>query len=149
MHFKIEQREREGITILDLKGRLIFGENEVSLRDRLEALLAQGVRKVILNFKDVSHLDTTGLGTLTFCTEKFRAAGGKLALADLSPEHVNAADALKLDTALEMHADEQDAVNSFFPERLVPHYDLLELVEQIKARRAAGQSTEIQKDEKC
>lgn len=145
MHLKIEQREKEGITILDLHGRLVLGPEDVLLRETILSLLSQNLHNVILNLKEVSHVDTAALGTLVFCTDKLRSSGGKLVLADLSPHDVSAADTLKLDTELEMYPDEQDAVNSFFPERVVPHYDLLQLVQEIKARRSAGQRAENKK----
>ena len=145
MHLDIQQREKDGITILDLHGRLILGSEDNLLRERILSLLAQNVSNVILNLKGVSHIDTVALGTLVLCTEKLRNSGGKLVLTDLNPHHVSEADTLKLDTALEMYPDEQDAVNSFFPERAVPHYDLLQLVHEIKARRSGEQQPEREK----
>ncbi len=115
------------------------------LRERISSLLAQNVHKLILNLKEVSHIDSAALGTLVFFTEKFRSAEGKLVLTGLSQHHVSAADTLKLDTELEMYPDEQDAVNSFFPDRVVPHYDILQVVEEIKARGTMEQAPENKK----
>ena len=145
MHLEIQQREKEGITILDLKGRLILGPEDLSLRESLLSLLANGVRNVVLNFKAVTHIDTAGVGTLVLCTEKFRAAGGRVVLVNLSPAQASVANILKLDSELDIYPDELDAVNSFFPERVVPHFDILQLVEEIKARRASEQSGESKK----
>jgi anti-sigma B factor antagonist len=147
MHLEIQQREKEGITVLDLHGRLVLGPEDVLLRDRILALLDQSVPNAILNLKEVSHIDTAALGTLVFGTEKFRTVGGKLVLTGLNPHHVSAADVLKLDTELEMYPDEQDAVNSFFPERAVPRYDLLQLVQELKARRGSEQTSEARNEE--
>jgi anti-sigma B factor antagonist len=145
MHLEIQQREKEGITILDLKGRLILGPEDLSLRERLLALLASGIRDVILNLKDVTHIDTAGIGTLVLCTEKFRAAGGRLALVNLRAAEASVSNILKLDSELDIYPDERDAVNSFFPDRAVRHYDLLELVEEMKARRGLEQTVENKK----
>jgi len=145
MHLQIEPRENEGITVLDLKGRAVLGPEDAFLRERLLSVLASGVVKLILNFKDVSRIDTAGMGTLIFCTEKFEAAGGKLVLFNLNSDQVNIANALKLETGLNIFPNELDAVNSFFPDRAVPHYDILELIEQIKARKAAQESPESKK----
>ena len=145
MHLEIQQREKEGITILDLKGRLILGPEDLSLRERLLALLASGIRDVILNLKDVTHIDTAGIGTLVLCTEKFRAAGGRLALVNLRAAEASVSNILKLDSELDIYPDDLDAVNSFFPDRAVRHYDLLELVEEMKARRGLEQTVENKK----
>ncbi len=132
MHLEIEQREKEGIVILDLKGRLILGEEDLALRQRLLSLLEAGTHNLILNFKEVSDIDTAALGTLAFCGTKFREAGGKLALLNLAPAQAKLPDILKLNTVFDVYQEEQDAVNSFFPERTVPRFDILEFVETLE-----------------
>src|ERR1700730_5242755 len=145
MHLEIQQREKEGITILDLKGRVVLGREDLSLRERLLSLLANGIRNVILNLKEVTHIDTAGVGTLVLCTERFRTAGGRIVLVNLSPAQVSIANILKLDSELDIYPDQLDAVNSFFPDRAVPHFDILQLVEEIKARRASEHTVESKK----
>ena len=145
MHLEIQQREKEGITVLDLKGRLILGPEDASLRERLPSLVADGIRNVIVNLKHVTHIDTAGVGTLVLCMEKFQAAGGRLVLVNLRPAEATMANILKLDSELDIYPDELDAVNSFFPDRAVRHYDILELVEEIKARRGSEVSVENKK----
>lgn len=125
---EVKEKERDGVVILDLEGRLVLGEEELALRQRIESLVEGGARKLILNLKDISEIDSTGLATLEFCAEKFRAAGGKCVLLNLDPAHTDPADVLKLSTLFETFQDESDAVNSFFPERIVPRYDILEFV---------------------
>jgi len=145
MHLEIQQREKEGVAILDLKGRLILGPGDLSLRERLLSLVADGTRNVVLNLKHVTHVDTAGVGTLVLCTQKFGAAGGRLVLVNLSPAQATTANILKLDSELDLYPNELDAVNSYFPERIVPHFDILQLVEEIKARRGAEQAVEKKK----
>jgi len=125
---EVKQRERDGVVILDLDGRLVLGEEELALRQRIESLVGGGARQLILNLKGISEIDSSGLGTLEFCAEKFRAAGGKCVLLNLDSTHTKPADVLKLSTLFETFQEELDAVNSFFPERIVPHYDILEFV---------------------
>jgi anti-sigma B factor antagonist len=125
---EILQRETEGITILDLKGRLTLGCAEVLLRERLLSLLEAGTQNVILNFH-LNTIDTTGIGTLVFCAMKFREAGGKLVLVNLTSAHAQLSAILKLNTVFETYREERDAVNSFFPERAIVRYDILQFVE--------------------
>jgi anti-sigma B factor antagonist len=125
----IEQREKDGITILDVKGKVTIGLENARLRARLLSLLDAGTKKVVLNLRNVSAIDTTGLGTLDFYGMKFRDAGGQLVLFNYPPTLGTVAEILKLNLMFEIHHDEVHAVNSFFPERRVLRYDILEFVE--------------------
>jgi anti-sigma B factor antagonist len=126
----IEEREREGIVILDLKGPLTLGHGDLELRDRLPALHESGKVNIVLNLKDVTEIDSTGLGTLVFGLARLRKAGGRLALANLNRSHLNLFLLTKLAIAFEFFDDEQDAVNSFFPDRDLKRFDILDFVEQ-------------------
>jgi len=128
MTLEIVAREQEGITILDLKGPLRFGEEDLELRDRLSKLCQAGSIRVILNLKEVTHVDTTGLGTLLFALAKLQKAGGRLAIFNLNKSHVDLVLLARMDAVFEVFKDEQDAINSFFPDRKVPRFDILEFV---------------------
>jgi anti-sigma B factor antagonist len=130
----IEQRESEGIVILDLKGPLTLGHGDLELRDRLSSLHQSGKVKIVLNLKDVSHIDSTGLGTLVFGLARLRKAGGRLALVNLNRSHLELFLLTKLATAFEFLDDEQEAVNSFFPDRALMHFDILEFVQHEDGR---------------
>lgn len=129
MHIEIHQREKEGILILDLRGRLVLGREDIEFRRCLQSLLAAGKKNLILDLQGLSRIDTAGLGSLLFCAEKFQMAGGRVVL--LHGIEADLASALKMDTALQTYADESSAVNSFFLDRGVAHYDILEFVEHI------------------
>jgi anti-sigma B factor antagonist len=120
MKLQIEQREREKIVILDLKGRLVVGDEDFSLLQRLLHLLESRRRKIVLNLKDVSNIDETGLDTIAFCAMRFQDAGGRLVLLNLPQVHAD----------IDGYQQEADAVNSFFPDRVVPRYDILEFVKE-------------------
>jgi anti-sigma B factor antagonist len=125
----VEQRESEGIVILDLKGPVTFGNGDLALRDRLAALHQSGKVNVILNLKEVSEIDSTGLGTLVFGLARLRKAGGRLALLNVNRTHLKLFLLTRLAIAFEFFDDEQDAVNSFFPDRTLKHFDVLDFVE--------------------
>jgi anti-sigma B factor antagonist len=118
MKLQIEQREREKIVILDLQGRLTVGDEDFSLLQRMLLLLDSRRRQVILNLKDVTSIDETGLDTIAFCALRFEDAGGRMVLLNVSSPH----------TGIETYQQETDAINSFFPDRVVPRYDILEFV---------------------
>jgi len=127
--FQLDQREKEGIWILDLRGHLITGDSEAILRTAIVALAEARAVNVILNFAGVTEIDDDGLGALVFCHAQIVKSGGVLKLLSLPP-HLSLMVLTKLDTVFEVFTEEQDAVNSFFPDRAVPHYDILEWVQE-------------------
>jgi anti-sigma B factor antagonist len=128
-HLDIHQRENEGIVILDLKGNLLLGGGDIPLRDFVQSLFDAGNRQLILNLAHISTIDTSGAGILLSLSQQYRAAGGKLVLFQLAHAHVEVYEMARLETALEIYGVELDAVNSFFPDRAVKHYDILDYVE--------------------
>ena len=130
MNLQFHQREKEGIQILDLQGHLIEGTSEASLRAAIVALAEARAVNVILNFAGVTEIDADGAGAVVFCDARIVRSGGALKLLNLSPRHVNLMVLTKLDTISGVFTDEQDAVNSFFPDREVHRYDVLEFVEE-------------------
>ena len=130
MDLQFRQREKEGIQILDLHGHLIEGASESSLRAVIVALAEARTVNVILNFAGVTEIDADGTGAVVFCDARLVRSGGALKLLNLSPRHVNLMVLTKLDTISGIFTDEQDAVNSFFPDREIHRYDVLEFVEE-------------------
>ena len=134
MDLQIEQREQAGIVILDLEGRLVFGNEDLLLLQRLLFLLDHKSRQVIVNLKKVSEIDTTGLDTLIFCAKRFHESGGKLVVLRLDNSHVTPADTSEPNPVLETYQDEADAVNGFSPKRAFLRYDILEFVKDQQLR---------------
>jgi anti-sigma B factor antagonist len=128
-HLEINQRENEGIVILDLKGHLVLGGGDTPLRDFVQSLFDGGNRKLILNFAGVADIDTSGAGLLLSLAQQYSAAGGKLVMFQLARVHGKVYELARLETNLEFCELELDAVNSFFPDRAIKHYDILDYVE--------------------
>jgi anti-sigma B factor antagonist len=132
MSIDIQQREREGITILDLKGRLTVGDDVSRFRDRLQKLIDSGLRNIVLNMEQVDYIDSTGLGALVMAYTSMQRAGGKIKLLNLSRRGIELLVMTKLTTIFEVFDDEQSAINSFFPDREIKHFDILNFVQQLK-----------------
>ena len=130
MSLDIQQREREGIVILDLKGRLVVGEPIASLRERIRELSESGSSNVILNLDGVDYIDSTGLGGLVISFTTLKKASGALKLLNLNKRNIELLVLTKLSTVFEVFDDEQDAVNSFFPNREIRKFDILAFVQQ-------------------
>ncbi|HTT61291.1 MAG TPA: STAS domain-containing protein [Bryobacteraceae bacterium] len=132
MSLEIQQREREGIVILDFKGRITVGPEATALRERVAALTSAGSPNIILNLAHVDYIDSTGLGALVMFATSQRKAGGTLKLLNLNRRNIELLVMTKLATVFDLFTDEQDAVNSFFPDRAIKTFDILSFVEQMK-----------------
>jgi len=132
MSLDVQQREREGIVILDLKGRITVGPEAGALRDKVSALLTARSVNIILNLAHVDYIDSTGLGALVMCATSDRKAGGALKLLNLNRRNIELIVMTKLATVFDLFTDEQDAVNSYFPDRAIKTFDILSFVEQMK-----------------
>ena len=131
MALDIQKREKEGIAILDLKGRLVVGDASL-LREKVNEEAASGKTNVILNLADVDYIDSTGLGTMVICFTSLQKAGGALKLYNLNRRNIELLLLTKLSTIIELFGAEQEAINSFFPEREIKHFDILSFVQQHK-----------------
>lgn len=129
MPLEFESRDQEGIEILALKGQLTFGEGDLALRNEINQAVRAGRIRFVLDLSKVTDIDTTGLGTLLFTLAKLRKSGGGLALARLHPSHMELLVIAKMETVFQVYDQEQDAINSFFPDRQVPHFDILDFLQ--------------------
>ncbi len=130
MSLDISRREKEGITILDLKGPLTAGAGAATLRETLRSRLGEEHKQLILNLAEVEYIDSTGLGAMVMCFTGSRKAGGRLVLLNLNRRHLELLVLTKLSTVFEIFDDEQQAVNSFFPNRQIKHFDILSFIER-------------------
>jgi anti-sigma B factor antagonist len=132
MALKVDRWEQEGISILELTGHLTFGPEDIVLNDEIRHALAARRFRLVMDLGGVDKIDSSGLGTLLYARAELRRAGGGLALANLHPAHLKALAIARLETVFNIFPNDQDAINSYFPDRKVPHYDLLELVNSLQ-----------------
>jgi anti-sigma B factor antagonist len=131
MSLDIRETVREGVDVLSLKGRLTVGEAS-SVREKVTAVIAAGNVNVLLNLEHVEYIDSTGLGAMVICFTSLKKAGGALKLVNPNKRNVELLLLTKLHTIFEVFSDEQDAVNSFFPDREIRHFDILKFVQSEK-----------------
>lgn len=113
MPLKIETREVAHVAILDVKGRIVLGDEIGVLRDAVRGLVADGKKKIILNLADVDYIDSSGVGELVGCFITVRNAGGELKLLKLSQKVQDVLYVTKLYTVFDIRDDEFTAVKSF------------------------------------
>jgi anti-sigma B factor antagonist len=142
MALKVTRREQEGISILQLKGRLMFGPEDILLNDEIRHALAARRVRLVIDLANVDKMDSAGLGTLLYARAELRRAGGGLALANLQAAHMKVLLVAKLEMVFDVFGSQLDAINSFFSAREVPHYDLLELVTSLREGRGVREATQ-------
>lgn len=106
-------RDVNGITVLDIEGRIVLGEESNSFRERVKGLLAAGKRKIVLNMSNVSYIDSAGLGTLVATFHSARTQGATLKLANLGSKFREVLQVTKLMTVFDTYENEAAAVQSF------------------------------------
>ncbi len=113
MPLKIDTREVAHVTILDITGRIVLGEEIGDLRDAVRALVAEGKKKIILNLAGVDYIDSSGVGELVGSFTSVRNAGGELKLLNLTQKVHDVLHVTKLYTVFDIKDDEFTAVKSF------------------------------------
>jgi anti-sigma B factor antagonist len=132
MSLDIARREREGVTLLDLKGRITMGAEATAFRDAFENVSSEPGARLILNMREVEYVDSTGLGALVMCATRLTKSSGVAKLVHVNRRNIELIVMTKIDTIFEVFDDETDAVNSFFPGREIKRFDLLSFVRQMR-----------------
>jgi anti-sigma B factor antagonist len=110
---KVNIRQVDGITVLDLSGRITLGEGSVQLRDAVRDLLAKGSKLILLNLADVNYIDSSGIGELVSAYTTVRNQGGELKLLNLTKKVHDLLQITKLYTVFDVKDDEASAIASY------------------------------------
>ena len=102
-------------------------------RTTIERLAKSAAPKIILNLHEVDYIDSLGLGTMVMCYTRLQKTGGIAKLSQLNRRNLELLLLTKIDTIFEVFDDETEAVNSFFPDRAIRRFDILDFVQQMKA----------------
>ena len=113
MSMKVNTRQVDGVTILDLSGRITLGEGSVQLRDSIRDLLAKGSKLILLNLADVNYIDSSGIGELVSAYTTVRNQGGELKLLNLTKKVHDLLQITKLYTVFDVKDDEASAIASY------------------------------------
>ena len=110
---QITERQVGDVMILDLKGKITLGEGDELLKDKVNSLVNQGHKKIILNLADVPYIDSAGLGEIVRTYTTVSRQGGSLKLLNLTKRITDLLSITKLLTVFETFDSENDAVRSF------------------------------------
>jgi len=113
MSMKVKTRQVDGVTILDLSGRITLGEGSVTLRDSVRDLVAKGTKHILLNLGDISYIDSSGIGELVSAFTSVKNSGGELKLLNLTKKVHDLLQITKLYTIFDIWDNETSAITAF------------------------------------
>jgi anti-sigma B factor antagonist len=110
---QIDERKVGDVVVLDVQGRVMLGEGDEILKDKVNSLLNQGHRKLVLNLAQVPYIDSAGLGEIVRTFTTVSRQGGSLKLLNLTKRITDLLSITKLLTVFETYDSENEAVQSF------------------------------------
>ncbi len=113
MALRMTERDVSGVTVLDIEGRIVLGEESNSFREKVKSLLAAGKKKIVLNLAQVTYIDSAGLGTLVATFHSARSQGAMLKLVNLGSKFKEVLQVTKLMTVFDTYDNEPAAIGSF------------------------------------
>lgn len=111
--FKIERRDVGDVTVLDLTGRLIFGDETQMLGQAIRDLSQAGQKKILLNMAGMDFIDSCGIGEVIASFTSLKKAGGVLKLCNALERVAEVLGLVKLPQIIELHSSEEAALASF------------------------------------
>lgn len=110
---KVNMRQREGVTILDLKGKITIGTGDIALRNAVQDAVNGGATQVLINLADVSTIDSSGVGELVSAYTTATNRGARLKLTNLPPKITDVLTITQLITVFDVYDTEDEAIRSF------------------------------------
>jgi anti-sigma B factor antagonist len=110
---QIEERVVGNVTILDLKGKVTLGEGDEVLKDKINSLIHQDRKQILLNLASVPYIDSAGLGEIVRTYTTVSRQGGQLKLVNLTKRITDLLSITKLLTVFETFESEPEALKSY------------------------------------
>lgn len=110
---KINQRQVSNVTVLDISGKITIGVGDVMLRQAVHDALAAGAKGILINLKDVTTIDSSGVGELVGSYATSTGRGAKLKLVNLPAKVQDILTITQLITVFDVFDDEAEAIQSF------------------------------------
>ncbi len=113
MSIRMTNSEVDGVSVVELDGRIVLGEESYSLGEKLKSLIAEGKKKIVLNMADIQNMDSTGLGTLVAAHLSAKTQGASMRLCHLGNKLHEVLQVTQLLTIFDVYDTEATAVSSF------------------------------------
>ena len=113
MKMESQVREVNGVTVLDLAGRITLGAGSQQLREIIHKLVSDGRKKILLNMAEINYIDSSGVGELVGAFTTVRREGGDLKLMRLTKKVRDLMQMTKLYSVFDVKEDEASALAAF------------------------------------
>jgi anti-sigma B factor antagonist len=110
---QLSTRQRDGVTIVDLKGKITIGSGDVELRNAVLQAVNDGAKKVLINLSDVTTIDSSGVGELVSSYTTAKNRGAQLKLVNLPAKVQDVLTVTQLITVFDVYDTEDEAIRSF------------------------------------
>jgi len=109
----IQERVVGSVVVLDLSGKLVLGDGDTLLKDKIHSLVFQGRKQIVLNMGGVSYMDSSGLGALVASSLTAKNNSGQIKLVALTKRIQDLLAIAKLLTIFDSYDTEAEAISSF------------------------------------
>jgi len=116
MKIDVEKRGHD-ITIITPHGKIVSGEKVMTLKETIQKIVAEGSKKVIINFEDVPFMDSTGLGVLIASYTTMQKENGHLKLIKVTDRIQDLLTITKLITLFDCYKTEMEAVGALIEKK--------------------------------
>jgi anti-sigma B factor antagonist len=113
MNMTINTRQAGAVTIVEISGRIVLGEESAAVRDLVLELLGKGHKQILLNLGAVDYIDSVGLGSLVAAFTSVRRQGGELKLVNVTDRVTDIMQMTKLYTVFDIVKDEEAGLEAF------------------------------------
>ena len=113
MPLHIKNRVVDGVNVVDVGGRIVFGDDTDQLRNTVRGYLASNGPKIVLNLSEVTYVDSGGIGCLVGLFTTAKSAGGDLKVACANERVRHVLEITRLLPVLGAFGQENEAISYF------------------------------------
>lgn len=109
----MKDSEVDGVSVVDMEGHIVLGEDSTSLREKVKGLVKLGKRKIVLNMANIKYIDSAGLGALVAAHVSAKTQGASVRLCNLGEKFHDVLQVTRLLTVFDVYDTQAAAISSF------------------------------------
>ncbi|HLK02797.1 MAG TPA: STAS domain-containing protein [Candidatus Acidoferrum sp.] len=109
----MKDSEVDGVSVVDMEGRIVLGEESTSLREKVKGLVKLGKKKIVLNMANIKYIDSAGLGALVAAHVSAKTQGASVRLCNLGEKFHDVLQVTRLLTVFDVYDTQAAAISSF------------------------------------
>ncbi len=110
---RLTVKEKEGVSIFKIKGKMMIGEDTILFRKTLLEVLEDNTN-ILIDLSDCKYMDSAGIGEMVRSLMTVQDRKGKLKIMNLSKKVKDLFYNLRLISTFKIYSDETSAVMSFY-----------------------------------